>query len=54
MFRVPDTVKFGVPWLVKRVVALPGDPIPPDIGSGAVPPSGAQRRPDGRIGASAR
>jgi signal peptidase I len=42
MFRAPGPVQFSVPWLVKRVAALPGDSIPPDIatacGPGTVPP----------------
>jgi signal peptidase I len=58
MFRAPDTVRFSVPWLVKRAVALPGDPIPPDVavllGPGTVPPGRLVVRSDAPDGVDSR
>ncbi len=58
MFRAPDTMRFSVPWLVKRVAALPGDPVPPDIaaicGPGTVPPGRLVVRSDAPDGLDSR
>ncbi|HET9896627.1 MAG TPA: S26 family signal peptidase [Streptosporangiaceae bacterium] len=41
MFRAPEPVSHSIGWLVKRAVAMPGDPVPDDlidrVGAGVVP-----------------
>lgn len=45
MFAAPDSAGFDVDWLVKRAVALSGDPVPPDIAT----LTGARTVPRGRL-----
>ena len=58
MFRAPDTVRFDVAWLVKRAVALAGDPVPPDmtasVGAATVPPGHLVVRSDAAGGLDSR
>jgi hypothetical protein len=45
MFPAPDRAGFDVDWLVKRAVALSGDPVPPDVAA----LTGADTVPRGRL-----
>jgi type IV secretory pathway protease TraF len=47
VFRIPAEVgRTELDWLVKRVVAVPGDPVPPDVRGAA---GGALVVPPGRL-----
>ena len=58
MFPAPDRPGVDVDWLVKRAVALPGDPVPPDVaaltGVGTVPRARLVVRSDAAQGLDSR
>jgi signal peptidase I len=58
MFAAPDRAGFDVDWLVKRAVALSGDPVPADVaaltGAGTVPRGRLVVRSDAAKGLDSR
>ena len=58
MFPAPDREGVDVDWLVKRAVALPGDPVPPDVaaltGADTVPQGSLVVRSDAAKGLDSR
>jgi signal peptidase I len=58
MFRTPDAVSHSIGWLVKRAVAMPGDPVPDDlldrVGADVVPAGRLLVRSDAADGIDSR